>query len=201
MKQNQKIVNRRDFLKGVGLAGGTALVSILGDRSIRSVQAQPMENDPRDSIINPVGPGEEVPAAYYALEITGFTSPYFTSCTNMGSENEPIEHKVVDKDGNEITMLLPGRLNYKDIYLERVLDTNIVMWDWLAEVDANAPDYRKNGSILAFDVSYNPIARWDFYAAWPREISSELRPSGADPNLYELVEYSVLSVEQIERVA
>ena len=84
----------------------------------------------------------------FGLEIEGKLTGFFTSVGGIGSESEVVEHKIVNQRGKEVTMLIPGRLEYKDIYLELELDINMVMWDWLANVLANDPGFRKDGSII-----------------------------------------------------
>ena len=47
----------------------------------------------------------------FLLELEGAIAGYFSECSGVGSENEIVEHKVVDKTGHEVVRKLPGRLN------------------------------------------------------------------------------------------
>jgi len=196
MKGNKKPnLNRRDFLKGVGLAGSGVLVSLVGGNEYKNYQI----NQPKKPIASGLNrPLIQVTASSYNLEISGFPIQNFTSCTNMGSINEPIEHKIVDS-GKEIVRVLPGTLSYNDIILERDLSTDMTLWGWLEDVGNSG--YKKEGSIVAFNDESVPIAQWDFHGAWPREVSATLQPSQADPGILVLTEHTILAVDEIYKPA
>ena len=108
----------------------------------------------------------------YAVEIQGKVSGYFTECSGLGSENEVIEHKVVDKRGKEITQKLPGRLKWENIVLKRGITDSMDIWDWRKKVEEGKVDEaRANGSIVMMDQHLNPVARWNFENAWPVKVS------------------------------
>jgi phage tail-like protein len=108
----------------------------------------------------------------YAVEIQGKVSGYFTECTGLGSENEVIEHKVVDKRGKEIIQKVPGRLKWENIVLKRGITDSMDIWDWRKKVEEGKVDEaRANGSIVMMDQHLNPVARWNFENAWPVKVS------------------------------
>jgi phage tail-like protein len=193
---NNKI-SRRDFLKGLGFAGGSAVFTLLGNQSEKEAFAY-QKPEPPGPLLHPNFAPTTV-TAYYLLEIEYFPPVIFSSCTNMGSTNEAIEHKEWEND-QEFIRVTPGRLEYNDIILERELNTDTTMWDWLEEVQNNFDESRKTGSIIARDEEGTPIARWDFYGAWPREVSATLLPSDDDPGVFVLREHTILTVEEIEAV-
>jgi phage tail-like protein len=46
------------------------------------------------------------------------------------------------------------------------------MWEWRKLVEQGDMERaRKNGSIIMYDRSSNPIAKWNFKKAWPSKIS------------------------------
>jgi phage tail-like protein len=108
----------------------------------------------------------------FQLDLQGQVTGYFTECSGLGSEHEVVEHKVVGKDGREITMKIPGRLKWSDLTLKRGITTDMQIWEWRKMVeDGQVKSARKNGSITMLDREYNPAAQWDFTAAWPSKVS------------------------------
>ncbi len=97
---------------------------------------------------------------------------YFTEVSGLGSENEVMEQKVVNKKGVEVVLKIPGRLKWGDITLKRGITSNMDMWNWRQlVVDGKVKDARMNGSIVMFDRDGGEAARWDFNNAWPLKIS------------------------------
>lgn len=108
----------------------------------------------------------------FGLEFQGEISGYFTECSGLGSENEVIDHKVVDDSGREITKKIPGRLKWGDITLKRGITNDMEIWDWRENVvQGNMDDARKNGSVVMMDRNYSAVARWNFENAWPSKVS------------------------------
>ena len=136
---------------------------------------------------------------HYAIDIAGEVTGYFTECSGIGSENEVIEHKVVDRDGREHVLKIPGRLKWENITLKRGITDNLDIWDWREMVvQGKVDEARREGSIIMFDQSLNEVARWNFEKAWPVKVSG---PSiKADSN--ELgVEELVITHEGLFRVS
>ena len=65
----------------------------------------------------------------FKLELEGALAGYFTECSGIGSENEVIDHKVVDKNGHEVTRKIPGRLKWQEVTLKRGMTSNLEIWD------------------------------------------------------------------------
>ena len=55
---------------------------------------------------------------HFAVDMGGVIKGYFTSASGLGSENEVIEHKVVNEKGQEVVIKMPGRLKWDNIELE-----------------------------------------------------------------------------------
>ena len=64
----------------------------------------------------------------FMLELDGALAGYFTECSGVGSENEIVEHKVVDKGGHEIVRKIPGRLKFTDISLKRGITSDLAIF-------------------------------------------------------------------------
>jgi phage tail-like protein len=133
----------------------------------------------------------------FGLELGGTLSGYFTEVSGIGSETEVVEHKVVDKDGREMVMKVPGRLKWTEITLKRGITKVMDVWDWRDKVvNGDTEGARKNGSIIMFDRSNKPIARWDFVRGWPSKVTGPTFK--ADSNEFG-IEEMVLVHEGIKR--
>ncbi len=183
-----KRLNRRDFLKGLGLLGGGALVSLVERRNARA-------NPSRPAIPNPVAPGPPPLVDTFVLEVSGLLTLTFDSVVGLGSQSEVITYQ----DGNDIVLRhRPGRTEYANILLERQLTNALDMWAWQSQVGTGS--YRHNGSILAYDSSANLIASWNFTNGWPCEVYAVLSRTETAPYTPIMRERTVLAVSSIYRV-
>ena len=188
---NKKKVNRREFLKGVGLAGSGALVSLIGAHESPTVSAAPLT-----SVLHGVG-DPPVLADSFMLEVPNRTlTEIFDSVSDLGSTTEIIEFQ----DGNDfILRKRTGRTKYHNLVLERAITTNMSMWDWYDEIRQGIIT-RYDGSIYALDDTGTPIARWNFFASWPGEIYAVLSREGTGPYSPLMRERTVLVIEYLEQV-
>ena len=108
----------------------------------------------------------------FLLELEGAIAGYFSECSGVGSENEIVEHKVVDKQGHEVVRKIPGRLKWQDVTLKRGITSSLQIWEWRQQViEGKMADARKNISITMLDRTYNPVAIWHFSGAWPSKVT------------------------------
>jgi len=108
----------------------------------------------------------------FALELEGVLSGYFTECNGIGSENDVIEHKVVDESGHEVVKKIPGRLKWSDITLKRGITSSLDIWEWRQNVvEGRVSDARKNVSIQMLDREYTPVAVWHLQNCWPSKVT------------------------------
>jgi phage tail-like protein len=109
---------------------------------------------------------------HFAVEIQGIITGYFTECSGLGSENEIIEHKVVNEKGVEVVLKVPGRLKWENIVLKRGITSNMDIWTWRKQVeDGDVKTARQNGSIVMYDQGLAEVARWNFENAWPLKVT------------------------------
>jgi len=100
---------------------------------------------------------------HFGIELQGVIAGYFTECSGIGSENEVIEHKVVDNSGREYIHKIPGRLKWENVTLKRGLTSDLQFWEWRDQiVQGQVESARKNGSIIIFDQQFSEVARWNF---------------------------------------
>lgn len=135
---------------------------------------------------------------HFALELQGKVSGYFTECSGIGSEHEVVDHKVVTPDGKQVIMKVPGRLKWGDITLKRGVTSSMEIWNWRKQVeDGKVEQARCNGSIIMYDQTLKPVARWNFQRAWPTKVSGPTPKSdGNEIGLEELT----IAHEYIARV-
>ena len=135
---------------------------------------------------------------YFVLDVPGRMQGFFTEVSGIGSENEVLEHKVVDETGREMVVKIPGRLRFPDMTLRRGITSNLDFWTWRKMVeDGDYEGARVNGSITMYDPYQMPVAQWNFENAWPKKITGPQPKSDSEPlGLEELV----LVYEYMERV-
>jgi len=128
-------------------------------------------------------------AFQFGIDVGGNITGYFSECNGLGSENEIVEHKVIDKDGHELIQKIPGRLKWNDITLKRGITDNLQIWEWRDKVvNGKMKDARTNCSIIMFDRDYVPAAQWDLVNAWPSKVTGpELKSDSNDFAVEELV--------------
>lgn len=127
----------------------------------------------------------------FALELEGKMAGYFTECSGIGSENEIVEHKVVDKSGREIIRKIPGRLKWQDVTLKRGITSDMQIWQWRDKVvNGKMSDARTNATITMLNRSYEPVATWHLTNAWPSKVSGpQLK---ADDNNFGVEEVTIV---------
>ncbi len=135
----------------------------------------------------------------FRLEIEGKLAGYFTEASGLGSENEVIEHKVVDGSGHELVQKLPGRLKWGDLTLKRGITDSMDIWKWRKQVEqGKMKDARTAVSIIMMDRNYEELARWNLANAWPSKVTG---PSlKADSNEF-AIEEVVIVHEGVERAS
>ena len=121
----------------------------------------------------------------------GALAGYFTECSGIGSENEVVAHKVVDKQGHEIVKKIPGRLKWQDISLKRGITSSLEIWEWREQiVQGKVIDARKNITINMLNREYTPVATWHFTNAWPSKVSGPALKS--DSNEFGVEELTIV---------
>ena len=127
----------------------------------------------------------------FLLELDGAIAGYFTECSGVGSENEVIEHKVVDKQGHEVVRKIPGRLKWQDVSLKRGISSALDIWAWREKiVKGELSAARKHVTITMLDRAYKPVAKWHFTNAWPSKVSGPSFKS--DDNSFGVEEVSIV---------
>ncbi len=135
---------------------------------------------------------------HFAVDIQGQVTGYFTEVSGLGSEQEVIEHKVVNEAGVEVVLKIPGRLKWENIVLKRGITSNMDIWTWRKKVeDGDVNGARADGSIVMYDQALTEVARWNFQQAWPVKVTG---PSVKSDSNEIGVEELTIAHEYIERV-
>jgi phage tail-like protein len=126
----------------------------------------------------------------FMLELEGRATGYFTECSGIGSENEVVEHKIVDESGREIVRKIPGRMKWTDITLKRGITKAMDIWEWRdLVVTGKMAEARTNATITMLSRDYEQqVAVWNLTNAWPSKVSGpSLKSDGNDIGVEELV--------------
>jgi phage tail-like protein len=173
-----KTFPRREVLKGAAVGGLTVAAASAALKA--NAQISP-------GVSPPGRPGSDTSAqAVFSLEFEEQNMGYFTECSGIGSEHEIIEHKIIDKSGQEVIRKLPGRLKWTDITLKRGVTSNLDIWDWRQLVVlGKVSEARGFVSITQHAPDGQAVARWNFENAWPSKVEagSELAATGETPAL------------------
>jgi phage tail-like protein len=134
----------------------------------------------------------------FRLEIEGKLAGYFTECSGIGSENEVVDHKIVDDKGIEVVQKIPGRLKWQDVTLKRGITDKMDIWEWRQTVEqGKMKDARTNCSVIMMDRNYEDVARWDFKNAWPSKVTGPSVKS--DSNEFGLEEVTLVHEGMIRK--
>ena len=112
---------------------------------------------------------------YVALEADDNPVGFFQSVTDLGTRHEVIVHMVMDQNGEQILVKMPGALTVLDITLARGITTDLSLWDWRQQVvDGDLPGALKDIAVIMYASSGEEIARWVGIDCWPSEIEAGL---------------------------
>lgn len=129
-----------------------------------------------------------------SVEVGTLASGYFNGFSGLGTESETIMHKIATK-GKEIISYLPGRLTTNQVELTRngTEDMDFYNWRKLVE-DGNMTAARKEVTVVLYDQSMQPVAKWVLTNAWPCKIRYDMEDGGL------FTEKVTLVYEKIQRV-
>lgn len=138
---------------------------------------------------------DQMLGAWFSVEVGGIVG-MFTDAGGLGIEIEVVKDETSNKDS--VSRLMPGRVKYQDITLKRRLSTDKAFWEWIKSIRDGKADFRKDGSIVMYNMSGEEQSRWNFFNAWPSSWSASDPDVGADDPITEEI---TLSVEILTRVS
>jgi phage tail-like protein len=116
--------------------------------------------------------GDPMIGAHFEVSIGAITG-YFTEVSGLGSESEVVEHKIIAKGAKEsIIRKIPGRLKWGDVVLKRGITKNMDFYAWRKQVEQGKVDAaRLDGTIIMYDQTMTPVAKWNITKCWPSKIA------------------------------
>ena len=125
----------------------------------------------------------------FVVQIDNFTSFGFSKCSALEMEVAEIKHF---EGGTLIPNKSAGRVDFKDITLERGATRDLDMFLWMQQV-ANAPAnigvkevlYKRHLDIVQLDRDGSPLKCWSLFNAWPKSFTAGEWDNGADENVIE----------------
>jgi phage tail-like protein len=126
----------------------------------------------------------------FSLDANGMTG-YFTEVSGIGSENAVTTHKVVTAEAKEVTLQVPGRVEWGEITFKRGLTADTQFWDWREQiVMGDTAGARKDITITMYDRAYGDVVSWTAINAWTSKLSG---PSiAADSNDFTVEELTIV---------
>jgi phage tail-like protein len=126
----------------------------------------------------------------FSLEVDGVEG-YFTEVSGIGSENAVVTHKVVTPEAKEVTLQVPGRIEWGEITFKRGLTADFQFWTWREQViTGDIVGARRMVTINMYDRNYNSVVTWTADNAWPSKLSG---PSiAADSNDFAIEEMTIV---------
>jgi len=126
----------------------------------------------------------------FALTVDGVDG-YFTEVSGIGSENAVVTHKVVTTEAKEVTLQVPGRIEWGEITFKRGLTTDFEFWTWRESViTGDLATARKDVTIEMFDRNYTSVVTWNATNAWPSKLSGPT--IAADSNDFAIEEMTIV---------
>lgn len=117
----------------------------------------------------------------FRIEIDGFTSADFSTCSELSKELEVIEHR---EGGRLLAEKMPGTMTIPDVTLERGATSDKDLYDWLNSVADSSVDgeyglsaddpvnYERTADIVQLGNDGQPVERYRLFRCWPNKLSA-----------------------------
>jgi len=122
------------------------------------------------------------PTNHFKLEIGGKQAAgQFREVSGLDSEQEIVEEKETDANGNPIIVKVPGGMKWSNIELKRGVDVDKGLWDWRYQVQNEGPDAARTDCTLTLcDYDGSAIATYNITQAWPSKYTGAAMNAGAN---------------------
>lgn len=106
----------------------------------------------------------------FSIERAGQPLGFFQTCRGLGSSTEVIEFR---EGAGDVVRKLPGRQNVGDVICTRGLTSSdeLTAWRKLVE-DGKIAEARSSVTVVLYDDTLTPLARWELGNAWPSELQA-----------------------------
>ena len=139
------------------------------------------------------------PTNHFRLNIGGReTIGQFREVSGLDSEQEIVEQKEVDANGNPTIVKVPGNLKWSNVELKRGIDVDKSLWEWRHQVEMEGPDSARVDCLLELiDYDGSTIAGYKLLSAWPSKYTGAAMNAGSNEVA---VEAMTICHEGFERV-
>ena len=138
----------------------------------------------------------------FIVEIDGFTSSSWQTCSELAAELATIEQW---EGGAIVADKSPGRVKVSDITLERGATQDLDCWKWFkeaADMAANggqvSPKYKRTLHIVAQDRDGSTLRRWRVVEAFPNQFVAGEWDNTADANVMEKLRIACKFFEPVD---
>lgn len=139
---------------------------------------------------------QAVSANKFALTADGVAIASFSEMSGIAQELNVVEHRESTDDGVRI-MKCKGETKLNELKFKAALTTDRHMEGWMELAESNIDMARKSVSLVMYDSTNNPVARYYLENTWPVKcVISPLRAGGNDVMQQEWT----LTFESIQRV-
>lgn len=104
----------------------------------------------------------------FAVQIDGMDELHFSEVSGLSVEVQAI-HFRSGTDLGTGGKVLPGRISYEPVTLERGLARDLALWDWLSTIEGGQTDLR-NVTISVLDEEHQPAVAFRLASAWPSRL-------------------------------
>jgi phage tail-like protein len=148
--------------------------------------------------LGPGQPNDAITAARFSITIDGYEIAAFSELQGITTEVEPVE--LMESTDNEVILKkLPGKAKPATLVLKRGKNSSMELWAWHeAVLMGDIVAARKSCSLVMYDTSGKPVARYHLEHAWPSKLEIGALKAGSSEVLMETV--TIVS-ERIQRVA
>jgi phage tail-like protein len=148
--------------------------------------------------LGPNQPNDAITAARFSITIDGYEIAAFSELQGITTEVEPVE--LMESTDNEVILKkLPGKAKPATLVLKRGKNSSMELWAWHeAVLMGDIVAARKSCSLVMYDTSGKPVARYHLEHAWPSKLEIGALKAGSSEVLMETV--TIVS-ERIQRVA
>lgn len=117
-----------------------------------------------------LGWADDASAFVFSIERAGEPVGFFQTCRGLGSVTEVIE---VREGAGGAVRKLPGQQRVGDVICTRGLTSSAELTAWRRLVeDGKIAEARSNVTVVLYDDSLTPVARWELGNAWPSELQA-----------------------------
>ena len=129
------------------------------------------------------------PTNHFRLTVGGKEAAgQFREVTGLDAENEIVEQKQTNAQGQIEIVKVPGSMKWSNIELKRGVDVDKGLWEWRYQVETGGPDSARTDCTLELcDYDGSPIATYTVLQAWPSKYTGAALNAGANEIAVEAV--------------